>query len=210
MPLHLFSYPSGSSRHCPQAKCTCLHQKPETVHARQGLPRKFVSNNSKTFKAANKAINVLMQSEEVERFLSGIMVEWQFNLAKAPWWGGMFEWLVQMVKRCLKKMIGRARLTYDELSTVIIKVEGVINSRPLCYVWQFNLAKAPWWGDMFEWLVQMVKRCLKKMIGRARLTYDELSTVIIEVEGVINSRPHCYVTPDDLDQPITPAHLLSG
>ena len=40
---------------------------------------------------------------------------------------------------------------------------------------------------MFEQLVQMVKRCLKKMIGRARLTYDELSTVIIEVEGVINS-----------------------
>ena len=76
--------------------------------------------------------------------------------------------------------------------------------------WQFNLAKAPWWGGMFERLVQMVKRCLKKMIGRACLTYDELSTVIIEVKGVINSRPLCYVTSHDLDQPITPAHLLSG
>ena len=65
--------------------------------AHRGLPWKFVSDNGKTFKAANKAINVLMQSEEVERFLSGIMVEWQFNLAKAPWWGGMFEQLVQMV-----------------------------------------------------------------------------------------------------------------
>ena len=48
------------------------------------------------------------------------------------------------------------------------------------------------------------------MIGRACLTYDELSTVIIEVEGVINSQPLCYVTSDDLDEPITPAHLLSG
>ena len=63
---------------------------------------------------------------------------------------------------------------------------------------------------MFEQLVQMVKRCLKKMIGRARLTYDELSTVIIKVEGVINSWLLCYVTSDDLNEPITPAHLLSG
>ena len=33
---------------------------------------------------------------------------------------------------------------------------------------------------------------------------------MIEVEAVINSRPLSYVTADDLDQPLTPVHLLTG
>ena len=56
----------------------------------------------------------------------------------------------------------------------------------------------------------MTKRCLRKMIGRAKLTFEELSTIVIEVEGVINSRPLTYLSPDDFDQPLTPAHLLCG
>ncbi len=35
-------------------------------------------------------------------------------------------------------------------------------------------------------------------------------TVVIEVEAVINSRPLTYVSSDDFEQPLTPAHLLSG
>ena len=48
------------------------------------------------------------------------------------------------------------------------------------------------------------------MIGRVKLTFEELSTIVIEVEGVINSRPLTYLSPDDFDQPLTPAHLLCG
>ena len=56
----------------------------------------------------------------------------------------------------------------------------------------------------------MTKRCLKKMVGRTRLTYEELNTVVIEIEAVINSRPLRYVTADDIEQPLTPAHLFAG
>ena len=51
---------------------------------------------------------------------------------------------------------------------------------------------------------------LRKMIGRARLSYDELITAIIEIEMVINSRPLSYITGDDMEEPLTPSHLMIG
>ena len=76
--------------------------------------------------------------------------------------------------------------------------------------WTFNLARAPWWGGIFERMIRMTKRCLKKIIGRASLTLDEFTTLLTEVEGVINSRPISYVSSDDTEEPLTPAHLLCG
>ena len=46
-----------------------------------------------------------------------------FNVEKAPWWGGILERMVRSTKRCLKKIVGRAKLSYDELLTAITKVE---------------------------------------------------------------------------------------
>ena len=76
--------------------------------------------------------------------------------------------------------------------------------------WSFNVERSPWWGGVFERLVRSVKRCLKKNVGRAKLSHEELLTVITEIEMIINSRPLSYVTQDDLDEPITPSHLLIG
>ena len=52
--------------------------------------------------------------------------------------------------------------------------------------------------------------CLKKKIGNANLSYNELLATVTEVEAVINSRPLSYVTPDDLEEPLTPSHFLNG
>ena len=48
------------------------------------------------------------------------------------------------------------------------------------------------------------------MIGRAKLKYDELLTAVTEVELIINSRPLSYISPDDLKEPLMPAHFLTG
>ena len=76
--------------------------------------------------------------------------------------------------------------------------------------WSFNLEKAPWWGGLFERLIKSAKRCIKKTLGRALLTYDELLTLVIETEAVLNSRPLTYISSDDLEEPLTPSHLLVG
>ena len=102
--------------------------------ARRGLPSKMISDNGKTFKAAAKVIEAIVSHEDVQQYLSGLGVQWVFNLPKAPWWGGFFERLIQSTKRCLRKIIGQASFSYDELLTTVIEVEGVLNSRPLSYV----------------------------------------------------------------------------
>ena len=58
--------------------------------------------------------------------------------------------------------------------------------------------------------VQLTKRCLKKVIGQARLTYIEMQTVLLEIEVVLNSRPLCELYDNDYEDPLTPNHLLFG
>ena len=52
--------------------------------ARRGLPQKLISNNAKTFVAAAELIKATTVDEEVQGYLAGVEVEWQFNLEKAP------------------------------------------------------------------------------------------------------------------------------
>ena len=76
--------------------------------------------------------------------------------------------------------------------------------------WSFNLEKAPSRGGIFERLIKSAKCCLRKMIGRAALTYDELVRLVVKNEAVLNSRTLSYISSDDQKEPLTPSHLLIG
>ena len=76
--------------------------------------------------------------------------------------------------------------------------------------WLFNVKKSPWWGGVFERLVKSTKRCLRKFIGQAKFSLDKLHTAVVEVESIINSRPLTYLSPSDLEEPLTPSHLIAG
>lgn len=95
------------------------------------MPRKFVSDNGKTFKAAARFIKAVFKDGVVQEHLSSMGVEWKFNLEKAPCWGGVFERMVKSTKRCLRKMVGQAKLSLDELHTAIMEIESIVNSSPL-------------------------------------------------------------------------------
>ena len=101
--------------------------------ARRGTPSLIVSDNAKTFKAAHKYVEKYLTDPDVRAHLEVNRIEWRFNLARAPWWGGFFERMVGTVKRCLKKVLGNARLTFDELVTVLLEIEQTVNGRPLTY-----------------------------------------------------------------------------
>ena len=101
--------------------------------ARRGPPQMMISDNAKTFVATGKWIKVLQEDENVSNYLASKSIEWKFNLSRAPWWGGIFERLVGIMKKSLSKVIGRGWLTYEELEEVLLDVECSMNNRPLCY-----------------------------------------------------------------------------
>ena len=102
--------------------------------ARRGRPEKIYSDNFSTFVSAAKWLKKAVKSEEVNDFLATQDIKWQFNLSRAPWWGGQFERMVGIVKSALYKTIGKAVLQWDELVEVLLDVESTVNNRPLSYV----------------------------------------------------------------------------
>lgn len=101
--------------------------------ARRGVPSLIISDNAKTFKASAKVIKRLYDNEEVRAHLESNRIDWKFILERAPWWGGFYERMVGTAKRCLRKVLGNAKLNADELLTVLTEVEATLNSRPLTY-----------------------------------------------------------------------------
>jgi hypothetical protein len=77
--------------------------------------------------------------------------------------------------------------------------------------WDFNPPSAPHMGGAWERLVRSTKEVLSGLTNEKVLTDFQLSTLLTEVEGILNSRPLTHVSddPDDL-QALTPNHILFG
>ena len=102
--------------------------------ARRTRPKLIVSDNAKVFKSTATWINKIRKSERLQNHLAKQDISWRFNLSKSPWWGGMYERLIQDVKKTLYKTLGRTNLSYEHLEAVIIDIEKNLNNRPLTYL----------------------------------------------------------------------------
>ncbi|XP_035229365.1 uncharacterized protein LOC118201379 [Stegodyphus dumicola] len=64
-------------------------------------------------------------------------------------------------------------------------------------------------GGWWERIIQMVKKILRRIFGRACLRYEELCTILCDTEAVINARPLNYLSEDPEDlMPLTPSRFI--
>ncbi|XP_070557391.1 uncharacterized protein [Ptychodera flava] len=102
--------------------------------ARRSLPSKMLSDNASTYLSAADELHDLMNSQEVKDLLAEHRVTWTFIPKRAPWHGGFWERLIGLTKTTIKKVLGRAFVTFDELRTLLTEIEATLNDRPLTYV----------------------------------------------------------------------------
>lgn len=90
--------------------------------ARRGCPSNVISDGGKNF-----------VSLETQTFVHKLGVDWKVNLPLAPWHGGFFERMVRSTKTLLRKELQTCKLNFEELQTVLLEVENILNNRPLAY-----------------------------------------------------------------------------
>ncbi|XP_038106386.1 uncharacterized protein LOC119766077 [Culex quinquefasciatus] len=77
--------------------------------------------------------------------------------------------------------------------------------------WHFNPPGAPHFGGLWEAAVRSAKTHLLKVLGDNPVSYEDMDTLLVQVEACLNSRPLTQMSDDPNDlEPLTPGYFLIG
>nr|CAI5845596.1 unnamed protein product [Callosobruchus analis] len=104
--------------------------------SRRGRPRQIWSDNGGNFVGANSELKELghFLSKNKKSLCESLVneeIHWQFIPAHSPHFGGLWEAGIKSVKYHLKRVIGEQHLIFEELYTLLVQIESVLNSRPI-------------------------------------------------------------------------------
>lgn len=98
-----------------------------------------------------------------------------------------------------------------ESSMLMVTSQVIDNATKNATQWHFTPPSSPHFGGLWEAGVKSMKFHLKRTIGDSKLTYEELSTLLTQIESCLNSRPLAPITSDPSDlTALTPGHFLIG
>jgi hypothetical protein len=101
--------------------------------SRRGNCREIYSDNATNFEGTDNDFKKIISETEVHlaEYLKDRSIEWKFSPPRAPHYGGIYESGVKTIKRHLKRILDDHLFTFEEFTTILCRVEAIVNSRPL-------------------------------------------------------------------------------
>ncbi|XP_037828691.1 uncharacterized protein LOC119616429 [Lucilia sericata] len=105
--------------------------------ARRGLPKSVMSDNGTNFIGASKSLLkeyslfLKQSSKDITDKYAINGLEWKFIPPSAPHMGGLWEAGVKSFKIHFRKIAGAHKFNFEEFSTLLARIESVLNSRPI-------------------------------------------------------------------------------
>lgn len=107
-----------------------------TFMADRTTPTKFVSDNGAQFHVIKQNINnfwsTFAKEPQVERYLLDNAITWLFRPAHAPWYGGIYERIIGILKQAFYKVHAYYPLHKEIFYQTIKNLQLMVNHRPLC------------------------------------------------------------------------------
>jgi len=100
--------------------------------ARRGIPTNLYSDCGKNYVGAARQLkSPFRDSKTQDRLSSNLTCTWHINPPAAPHFGGIWGAGIKSAKHHFKHVIGQQVFRYDEFHTLITRIEGILNSRPI-------------------------------------------------------------------------------
>ncbi|XP_044766482.1 uncharacterized protein LOC123322598 isoform X2 [Coccinella septempunctata] len=105
--------------------------------SRRGMPAEVFSDNGTTFVKANKDLKSLFnffkeQNLEISKAVTDMGIAWHFIPVNSPHFGGIWEAGVKSLKNHLKRVLRSYTFFFFDFQTLLVRIEAVLNSRPIC------------------------------------------------------------------------------
>jgi len=100
--------------------------------ARRGTPAHLYSDCGTNYVGTARQLKSIFKDPAVQdQMISHLPCTWHFHPPAAPHFGGLWEAAIKSSKFNIKYVIGTQILMFEELLTLVTRIEGILNSRPL-------------------------------------------------------------------------------
>ncbi|XP_062713281.1 uncharacterized protein LOC134290226 [Aedes albopictus] len=103
--------------------------------SRRGLCSDVYTDNGKNFVGSANELRKLLRAEEFRHAIASECassgIRWHFNPPRGSHFGGLWEAAIKSAQKHFVRVLGDRKLAFDDMETLLVQIEGCLNSRPL-------------------------------------------------------------------------------